>query len=444
MGFKIKKIYSLFSIIIGSIVLNICLYSSNIIDVSTGEKINNISLQWPTIRLFIEPFYAFAYYILTMERSGYVFALISWLLWLVFITILLCKYNKINLKNSIVYSCFSFFFFISLCCSVIILPVIGPKITNVEGYKVLDAHSHTISSRDNISTIASSVNFHKKHGFTDFFITEHDNTNGYKTIPYNIETKHIFPGIQIRTTDGQSILLLSQHYFKYEDFKDRSIKEMISLAHAKDMLVIMPHWWKWKKPNLRQLVDWQIDGFEIYNCGYRYISKETRQQIIDICSKNNLLMVGTTDWHGLGYMVNVWTLIEEKDNKNVFELMKEKQKTKIIVHDVKGKQSIIRYIFEPFYFLYNYITTSPLKYILSFYMFVLVFVALLVKFSIKKIVRMSSLLFAFFFSICIFYFVKVLQYSFVYNVMIPETIIPTAVALVLVWLIIWSFCDKNI
>ena len=277
MGFKIKKIYSLFSIIIGSIVLNICLYSSNIIDVSTGEKINNISLQWPTIRLFIEPFYAFAYYILTMERSGYVFALISWLLWLVFITILLCKYNKINLKNSIVYSCFSFFFFISLCCSVIILPVIGPKITNVEGYKVLDAHSHTISSRDNISTIASSVNFHKKHGFTDFFITEHDNTNGYKTIPYNIETKHIFPGIQIRTTDGQSILLLSQYCFKYEDFKDRSIKEMISLAHAKDMLVIMPHWWKWKKPNLRQLVDWQIDGFEIYNCGYRYISNETRQ-----------------------------------------------------------------------------------------------------------------------------------------------------------------------
>ena len=439
-----KKIYSLFSIIIVSIILNICLYSSNIVDISTGQQLNDIGLQWPIFRLFIEPFYAFAYYILTMERTGYVFALISWLIWSVLITVLICKYNKENLKNRIVYGCFSFFFFVSLCCSVIILPVIGPKITNVEGYKVLDSHSHTISSRDNISPVESSINFHKRHGFTDFFITEHDNTNGYKTVPPDIGTEHIFPGIQIRTTDGQSVLLLSQNYFEYEDFSDKSIKEMIDLAHSRDMLVVMPHWWKWKKPKLEQLISWGIDGFEIYNCGYRYISDETRQQIIEVCRKNNLLITGSTDWHGLGYMANVWTLIEEKDNKNVFELMKEKPTTKIVVHDIKGNQSVIRYIFEPFYFLYHYIKTTQLKYVLSFYMFVLIFAGLLTKISIKKIIRISSLLLSLYFSICMFYFVKILKYSFVYNVIIPETILPTTISLVIIWIIIWSFCDKNI
>ena len=439
-----KKIYTLVSIIVVSVILNIFFYNPNVIDISTGEQLNNIVLQWPIFRLFIEPFYAFAYYILTMERSGYVFALISWLSWLVFITIIFCRYKKFTLKNTIISCCFSFFFFVSLCCVVIIFPIIGPKFTNLDGYKIVDIHSHTISSRDNISSVSSSINFHKKHGFTDFFITEHDNTNGYKTIPEHIGTKHIFPGIQIRTTDGVSVLLLSNKPFEYYDFKDKSIKEMINSAHSNNMLVIMPHWWKWHKPDLKQLVDWGIDGFEIYNCGYRYISDQTRQEMINICNENGLPMFGTTDWHGLGYMINVWTIIEEKDNKNVFELIKDKPRTKIVVHDVKGSQTKFRYFFEPFYFLYIYVTTTQLKYIMSFYMFILVCIGLLYKVPIMRIVRIVSSLFSVLFSLCLFYFIYLLEYSFFDNVMIPETIIPTASALVFIWLIIWSFCDKNI
>ena len=439
-----KKIYTLVSIIIISVVLNISFYTSNIIDISTGEQLNNIILQWPIFRLFIEPFYAFAYYILTMERTGYVFAFVSWLSWLVLISILLSRYKYLKLKNTIIFCCFSFFFFISLCCMVIIFPVIGPRITNINGYKSVDIHSHTISSRDNISSALSSINFHNKHGFTDFFITEHDNTDGYKTIPANIGTDHIFPGIQIRTKDGVSVLLLSKEYFEYEDFKDQSIEELINSAHSKDMIVIMPHWWKWHRPDLQQLIDWGIDGFEIYNCGYRYISDQTRQNLINICNENNLPMFGTTDWHGLGYMVNVWTLIEDKDNKNIFELLKEKPKTKIVVHDVKGNQSVLRYIFEPFYFMYIYVTTTQLKYVVSFYMVILVLIGLLYNVPLMRIIRITSLLLSCFFSVCIFYFIYMLEYSFCNNVMIPETIIPTAASLVFIWLIIWGFCDKNI
>lgn len=439
-----KKIYTLVFIIIVSVVLNISFYTSNIIDISTGEQLNNIVLQWPILRLFIEPFYAFAYYILTMERSGYVFALISWLSWLVLISILLCRYKYFKLKNTIIFCCFSFFFFISLCCIVVILPIIGPKITNINGYKSIDIHSHTISSRDNISSVKSSINFHKKHGFTDFFITEHDNTNGYKTIPNSLETEHIFPGIQIRTKDGVSVLLLSKNYFEYEDFKDKNIKELIDLAHSQDMLVIMPHWWKWNRPNLQQLIDWGIDGFEIYNCGYRYISDQTRQKLIDICNEKNLSMFGTTDWHGLGYMTNVWTLIENKNDKTVFELIKDKTKTKIVVHDVKGNQSVLRYVFEPFYFIFLYVTTTQLKYVVSFYMFILVLIGLLYNIPVMRVIRIVSLLLACFFSTCVFYFVYMLEYSFCNNVMIPETIIPTALSLIFIWIVIWGFCDKNI
>lgn len=439
-----KKIYTFVSIIIISVILNAIFYSSNIIDISTGEQLKGMVLQWPIFRLFIEPFYAFAYYILTMERSGYVFALASWLVWLVLITILFCRYKKFSVKNTIIASCFSFFFFVSITCSVIILPVIGPKLIVPNGYKAVDCHSHTISSRDNISNMLSSISFHNGQGFTDFFVTEHDNTKGYHTIPGDIGTNHIFPGIQIRSKEGQSVLLLSNNYFKYEDFKGKSIKEMIDLSHSRGMMVVMPHWWKWHKPKLQQLVDWGIDGFEIYNCGYRYISQQTRQEIIDLCNANNLPMFGTTDWHGLGYMSNVWTLIKEDGNKNVFELMRDKPKTTIVVHDVKGPQFIVRYIFEPFCFLYLYATTTQFKYVLSFYMIIFIIIVLLYKVPIMRIVRITSLSLACFYSICVFYFVCMLQYSFYLNVMIPETILPTAGSLILIWLVIWGFCDKNI
>lgn len=441
-----KKVYSFILLILVSVISNSVFYCSNIIDISTGEKLNDIVLQWPVIRLFIEPFYSFAYYILTMERSGYVFALISWLFWLILFAVIFSKYKKFGLKDTIICSSFSFLFFVSLTCVVIIVPLSGPKISGqgINGYKIVDIHSHTISSRDNISSVNSSINFHKYHGFTDFFITEHDNTKGYDRIPVNIETDNIFPGIQIRTKEGVSVLLLSQKRFRYGDFRDKTIKEMTDLAHSKGMMVIMPHWWKWHRPDLQQLVDWGIDGFEIYNCGYRYISQKTRDEIIAVCSTNGLPMFGTTDWHGLGYMTNVWTLVKEKDNKNVFELIKEKPETKIVVHDIKGCQSVIRYIFEPFYFLYNYTTYTPLKYILSFYVFIFIVVALLYKVPIIRIIRISSLISAMFFCVCIFYFTYILQYNFYENVMIPETILPTAISLVVMWLIVWGFCDKDI
>ena len=109
---------------------------------------------------------------------------------------------------------------------------------------------------------------------------------GFFLFPSDERRNHVFPGIQIRTTEGISVLLLSSKFFRYEDFAKNSLKDLINLAHKNDMLVIMPHWWKWHRPALQEVVDSGIDGFEIYNCGYRYISDSTRKEIIDICKKN--------------------------------------------------------------------------------------------------------------------------------------------------------------
>ena len=143
-----KKIYSFIFLILVCVVLNIIFYGSCIVDISNGITINNIILQWPIYRFFIEPFYAFAYYVLTMETTGYIYAFVSWLFWIVLFSILFCKYKNLKLKSTIIFCFSAIFFFCSLCAAVIILPISGPKIIVPDGYKIADIHFNTISAKD--------------------------------------------------------------------------------------------------------------------------------------------------------------------------------------------------------------------------------------------------------------------------------------------------------
>jgi len=440
-----KKIYIFVLIIIASLVLNNFLYSKNLIELTQNIQISGFYLKWPIERLFIEPFYAFAYYIMTMERTGYVFALASWIFWITVFALVMSKYKKNALKQTVLNVIFAVFFFVSAAVCVIILPVPGPKLANTHSYKVFDIHSHTISSKDATGTVKSNINLHSKHGFTNFFITEHDNTKGFKTIPHNIKNEdYILPGIQIRTTDGISILLLSKKQFKYEDFQEKSIEELINLAHLKGMLVVVPHWWKWNNPPLQKLVDAGVDGFEIYNCGYRYLGDEKRKEIIDICKNNNLMMFGSTDWHGYGYMSNIWTIAEKNGETSLFDILSSKPQLKVIVHNNKGSQSAVRYAFEPFFAFYYYIKNTQMKYILSFYMIFGFFAVIFFYYNIKILIRIFSLIFAVFFMGATFYYVNLFLHMAPNNVVIPGTILPIAGPLSLIWLIIWIINGKNI
>lgn len=440
-----RKIYIFILFLLASLTLNYFFYSKNLIELITNKSVSLFYLQWPMERLFIEPFYGFAYYLLTMERTGYIFALIAWVVWIIIFVILISKYKKTNLKQIIINCVFGVFLFVSIIMFVIMLPVSGPKLSNTNSYKVFDIHSHTISSKDAIASIASSISLHQKHGFTNFFITEHDNVKGFRTIPYNTNNEDfMFPGIQIRTTEGVSVLLLSKKQFNYDYFKEKSIKEIVTLAHGQGMLVIMPHWWKWNNPTLQEIVDSGIDGFEIYNCGYRYISDQQRKSIIDICEKNNLMMFGTIDWHGYGYMTNVWTLVQKQDNKNLFEVLQSKPDIQIIVHDVKGSQSFIRYIFEPFSAFYYYAVNTEMKYVLSFYMICSVFIAVFLYYPIKILIRIFSLTFSVLFLLSTFYYFNVFLYAPTKNVIIPEMVLPLVGGFTVIWLIVWIINGKDI
>jgi hypothetical protein len=63
-------------------------------DLITGFKTPEFLISWPAIRIFIEPFYSFSFYVLTLNKLFYKPAIVSWILWILCVVLIYCFLNK--------------------------------------------------------------------------------------------------------------------------------------------------------------------------------------------------------------------------------------------------------------------------------------------------------------------------------------------------------------
>ncbi|OEG70861.1 hypothetical protein ATZ36_16170 [Candidatus Endomicrobiellum trichonymphae] len=59
------------------------------------------------------------------------------------------------------------------------------------------------------------------------------------------------------------------------------LADIIRKVHKNKMLVI----WEWHKQTFAELKDFGIDGFEIYNCGYRNFREDDCRSLINFSQK---------------------------------------------------------------------------------------------------------------------------------------------------------------
>jgi hypothetical protein len=379
-----------------------------------------------------------------MERTFYTPALASWVVWIVFIAFTFCLIKRKNVKQifcNILYSAASFATIIIFAVS---LSFSGPKLQKPEKFIAIDIHSHTIVSHDNVGTMNESLEAHLKAGFDVFFNTEHNHTLGLLNFPKNDLCKIVYPGMQIATrTNGSSIsvLLLSAKEFNGKDFENLYLPELIQKAHENKMLVIMPHWWKWRLNSLENLKNFGIDGFEIYNCGYRNISMKERASIIDFCKTNNLMMFGVTDWHGWGFMTDVWTVFEGSINQNIVEQLDKKPDIRVLLHRRDQSHSWIRFVFEPFSAFYYYLKSTSIKYIVSFMIWGLVLFFFFINFF-KKIKSNVALVLAVLFANYALYFYTIARHYSSTNSIVFRDVIPTLLGFCVIWTVLWRL-QKN-
>ncbi|MDR2192382.1 MAG: hypothetical protein LBO62_05860, partial [Endomicrobium sp.] len=413
-----------------------------LVDLVSGAQVYDFSVKWPSVRIFTEPFYAFAFYALTLNRDFYRPAVISWALWVLAIVFIYCRVTKKNLVNSLVRFFYALILLLTIFIFVVLIPLPGPELIKPHGYVAIDVHSHTVNSHDNISTPISNLNFHLLQGFDYFFITEHNHTEGFKKFPQQEQFKTVFPGVQMQTKDGVSVLILSGKEFLGSQYKNMRLKDLIEKAHQNDMLVIMPHWWKWHKFSAQELVEMGIDGFEIYNCGYRNLKVSEQKQLIAAASNKKLLTVGSTDWHGWGYMTDVWTVFAGDKKADLYGQLAEKPRMSVIVYRRDQSGSPMRFIFEPFSAFYYYIKSADVFSVLSLMIWVVIITVIITSAAMKKIKVYLPFVLAALFGFLLIYFFLLSASTGGLNKIIMSSVIPASAALCALWLVYGFIDDK--
>ncbi|MCX5781985.1 MAG: hypothetical protein NT145_04695 [Elusimicrobia bacterium] len=402
-------------------------------DIITGEKMDNFKLVWPFSRYLLEPFVGFEEYIFSLYSYG--FQLISWISW-IFISVLIGCINRKNLKvaDAIKYFLFSVLIFLSLITFTAIAPLPAPLLKTPPEYLKADFHAHTYYSFDTITSPHENLKFHQNNGYDFFFVTDHRGPRGFNSSAELQTSGKAFPGMQIRALEGNALLVLGDKNFDGKQFWGKTNKEIIELAHSKGLLVICPHWWKFRIPPIEQLYNDGVDGFEIYNFAYKNISEKERNKIIELCRQKNLLMVGVIDWHGWAWAGNVWTVIKKEDDKiktNPAEYLKNNRKTSVVVYKKSETQNRIRYIFEPFFGIYYYFSGINLLQSLIWILWILFFL-----WASRFIREISIFLGAVFILSGIYY--TVISFSVEGNKTIMPLLVPILAVLGLGWFAVWG------
>ncbi len=417
-----KKKYTFAAILFLLFFLLFPLSIPHLTDIVSGSVVTDYSIKYGMLRHIFEPVFGLSDYFSSF--ADYRGQLLSWILWLWFFVILfnVGKLSRLEIKKFIIVNLKFLTFFLLWVFFVVIFPNPAHKITSKTDFLAVDFHSHTYYSHDAIASPRMSLKYHKRHGFGAFFITEHQNTDSYEKL-LKVAARHmdhkVFPGIQQQTKDGISVLILGEEKFSAEEFHDKTIKEIVALAHRRKMSVIIPHWWKWGRPSWSDLKNWGIDGFEIYNTGYRNFSDEERKKLTEFCKKNNLIMTASPDWHGWTSSGDVWNVYEKSGLENMTaedllfdERGKIKQPTRVIVLRKFGEHSKLRTIFEPFVGLYYYFRDmNPLKF-LSWSFWILV-----IGLGYDKLKKYGRYFWYVIFAAVIYY---ALKYAYFYIILYPD------------------------
>jgi hypothetical protein len=330
--------------------------AKELVDLTGASLPDGYAVHWPAVRYLFEPVTAAVEYVLSFDR--YVLQLLSWLFWLGLaggITAVLRRRKPAAIAGSVaaLWLCGISFFLIAVA-----FPFAAPKLAVPPGNTVVDLHSHTWYSHDGGAAPRQSMYYHRRLGFDTFFDTEHNHTNGFSRFPAAAQMKTVYPGMQMSTTEHISLLILADQPFDGNDFRDCTVAELVERAHRRGFVVICPHWWKWHRFSWEELARRGVDGFEIANAGYRKFTAAERNDLVRFCTENNLLMIGTTDWHGWGYSADVWTVLPAPagDATALFAALRARGPSRVLVLTRPEIRTPLRYLFEPFFGMYYYFT----------------------------------------------------------------------------------------
>lgn len=374
-----------------------------IIDIISNTPLEGYKLSIPLTQYLFEPFWALAQLFLSFENIPA--QIISWLIWLLIIVTGVIWFKKREIWITLKAIFITFILFILFLLYTVLFPFPLHKIRLLRNDILLaDFHNHTYYSHDGIATVNENNTWHISCGFNCWAITDHDTIDGYlpmKNACAQVPQKSvIIPGVEISDKYGNHLLILGT-------FKNisggRETAEIVSEAHKENACVIVAHIWTNSFRNnlpiykdLEYLKFCGVDGFEIYSREKKPLFPEYQKELINFCKKNNLVMLGGTNWHGWGNYNTIWTAIElpgwqemseEEISKKIVKMIQSRKRHSFKVLMKSTIRPVVKPFFAPFIVLFLYFTQLSTYQLLSWVVWIIVFyfvIKVFKKLSIKE------------------------------------------------------------
>ena len=372
---KKKRIWWLIVILAGLLVLYFLPHSSReLINAQTGLKAENVNLTVPLSAKLFAPFLDFPFYFYNFAEPK--LQLSSWLIWFLAIWLIVGVIKSkspplkkgLSLLRGIVVIIVSFLLFV-LYLFLFPLPQYSLKTENPNEI-FLDLHSHTIYSHDGSATLERSILWHLNCGFDGWATTEHNWIGAAPIAQEEMLRKNSIDGFVI---PGEEINFNGSHInvlgIKKDIDKNRyeSLSDLVKAVHRQKGAVIVPHFWGKEKPPLssEELAKANVDGFEIAGYSSRPLKPKLKKEIIALCKKQGLVMVGGTNWHGWGSFCDVWTgfridnwqkLNKKARKKTILEALRKREVSRFrVITYPKKFYTKSHYVFEPFIGTFSYL-----------------------------------------------------------------------------------------
>lgn len=289
-------------------------HPAGVFEITSGRFVGAVALDYPSVYVPFAPFFHAADHLTILSIHQHLALLVAFNLLLILSRPGVLKFIQFNL------------FYAGVLAAVILIPRPMARLeVNDPDMLVYDAHSHTSHSWDANKAFTPEKNllWHKRAGFHAAFITDHNVVSGSQEAQavFERDRNGAIPlfGEELSLQSchlaiiGNTALIANGPY----DGSVEGIQKFMTVMKSSRALVIasLPEYWKYHWERKEDFVKWGARGFEIANSVPQALDfpSSKRDEIINLCRKNKLVMTGVTDNHGWGSTCYVWNVARIPD-----------------------------------------------------------------------------------------------------------------------------------
>ncbi len=344
-----------------------------ILDAVTLLPVKDFDLSISIWRIIFEPIVGpMLFYLRAGNPVEEFFMLFIWIIIAAFILSLIRKISRHSIRKRLLKWVAMIPIAFSVWLAVLLMMIFAPLPSNrIANHNpdliLLGTHSHTHYSHDGLISQRDMKDWHENNGFDAFFITDHNHHEQTLKFIERQRQGKVSPDPLIlcgeEFSGSNHILLLG--FERNTITKGFTDEEAIDAIHDQSGSAIVAHWFEGERNSIQFYIDKGVDGFEIANQNDVFYPERVHKAIVQNCVDDDLLMIGSSDYHGYGTACFTWNALKipgwhemDYDDKtqSIMSIFRghEQEKIQVIIYRDRSLIPKGQMVVSPLYFIYYY------------------------------------------------------------------------------------------